>query len=424
MKIHMIGIGGIGMSALAQLYLTKGFVVTGSDRDHSKTTDLLEEKGVAIFYPQKAENVSEGTERAIYSDAIGEDNPERVRARELNIPEISYFDALGEISKAMPTVAVAGTHGKTTTTAMLTKILIGARKSPTAIIGSIVKDFGSNFVEGGTELFVVEACEYRDHLLKLSPYILIITNMEWDHTDWFRTEADMFETFKKAMQKVPMSGTIIVHRTSLFEVKELLNGVTAKIVEYEGEEVPELRLVGEFNRMNARAAKKAAKILDPTLRDESIDASLKDFEGTWRRFEFKGRTAAGTDIYDDYAHHPTAVEATIQAARERFPGKKIVVAFQPHLYSRTRDLFHGFAHALALADRVVLAPIYAAREEPIPGVSSDMLKKEIEKKNRQVILATSLANVETLLRKEDTVGDIIITMGAGDIYKVAEQLTV
>lgn len=422
-KVHMVGIGGIGMSALAQLLVRKGVQVSGNDRDVSPTTELLEAQGIMVHIGHSAEVVSDDIELLVYSDAIPKDAPERTAARSKGIPEKSYFAMLGEVTKGTRTIAVAGTHGKTTTTGMLAHILKEAGEKPSAIVGSIVRDFGSNFLPGRDDLLVVEACEYKDHLLELSPEILVITNLELDHTDHFHNLDALQDTFKKAVSRVPASGAIIANPHDA-SVAAVLAVAQARIVDYTKEFVPELSLIGEFNRENARAAKAAARATYAGFEDAVADAALQSFKGSWRRFEYKGKTAGGAIVYDDYAHHPTAVAKTIAAARERFPGMRIVVAFHPHLYSRTRDFMDEFAKALAAADEVVLAPIYPAREQPIDGVTSD-------------VLATKVANLGTVasaLPSFDTVrahlsgvsvlpsNTLLITMGAGDIYKIAEQL--
>lgn len=386
------------MSALAQYYVARGHQVTGEDRSAQPTTELLVKKGISVLIGEG--EVPVGTELLVYSDAIPESAPARASARAGGIPERSYFQALGEVSRGVQTIAVSGTHGKTTTTAMLVKILKDAGKNPTAIIGSIVKDFGSNFVDGSPDLFVVEACEYKDHILELNPSILVITNIEWDHTDWFKTEADMRATFDRAIAKA----------------ERVIDAST-----YRSEPDFELQLIGTFNKDNARAAAAAAKAAFPDITDEQIAASLKTFHGSWRRFEYKGKTKLGVPVYDDYAHHPTAIRATLAAAREKFPGEPITIAFHPHLYSRTKDLFADFAAELAKADRVVLAPIFGAREVADGTVSSDSLAAAIAKTNSNVKSLPSLDAVYSELSTLDS--GLIITMGAGDIYKVADKLT-
>lgn len=419
--IHMVGVGGIGMSALAQLLLSQGKQVTGSDRDASPITVLLEEKGVRVTIGHAQNAVPQSTELLIYSDAVPNTNPERELAAMMSIPEMSYFTALGEISRPMRTIAVAGTHGKTTTTAMLAKILDYCDKKPTAVIGSVVKDFGSNFLPGREDLLVVEACEYRDHLLEFSPEILVITNLELDHTDYFPNIEALQETFSKAVANVPAHGCIVANPYDPV-VAKVLENAGAPIIDYTTQTVPELKQIGEFNRMNARAAKAAARVAFPHLQEEYTDKALIDFKGSWRRFDYKGETPAGALVYDDYAHHPTAIEKTILAAREQFPERTIVVVFHPHLYSRTRDLFAGFVGALALADRVILAPIYGAREENPNDISSQKLAVAIANMNENVVALPDFDTIRTALLATTSGNDLIITMGAGDIYKVAEQI--
>jgi UDP-N-acetylmuramate--alanine ligase len=409
--IHMAGIGGIGMSALAQYLVHTGHTVSGEDRDSSPTIDLLEAKGVDVtigvgFHPD--------AELLIYSDALTPDHPTRIYAKGAGIKELSYFEALGEVSRKARTIAVAGTHGKTTTTGMLAKILDHAGKEPTAIIGSIVRDFESNFLAGDETLFVVEACEYRDHLLKLTPSILVITNLELDHTDYFPNIEALQETFRTAVKAVPHDGAIITDLNDPI-IAAVLDSAVATVVDYTGTSVPHL------NKQNARAAKTAAKVAFPDIDESTIDEALEEFQGSWRRFEFRGETPKGAQVYDDYAHHPTAMEKTIAAAREQFPDKYIVVAFHPHLYSRTKSFFEEFAIALAHADRAFVAPIYAARETPDPTVSSDALAERASEIGGTVMSLPTFDAIREKLLEEDE-NSVIITMGAGDIYKVAEQI--
>lgn len=418
-RIHMVGIGGIGLSALAQLLKEKGNEVSGSDRDESPTTELLRKHGIEVA-------IGHGTfdadvELLVYSDAVPPENTERVQAREMGIPQKSYFELLGEVSKSMRTLAVSGTHGKTTTTGMTAAILKAAHKFPTAIIGSIVRDFESNFLSGRDEIFVVEACEYRDHMLELSPEILVITNLELDHTDFFPSLGALQNSFRAAMEKVPASGFIVTDPHDP-NIAPLLEQVKATVVDYTKESVPELLLIGEFNRANARAAKAAARALYPDIDEAVADEALRNFRGSWRRFEFKGTTVNGAQVYDDYAHHPTAIEKTIAGAREKFPDKTIIVAFHPHLYSRTKSFLNEFAEALAKADRAIVAPIYAAREVDDGSVSNHVLSDLARSKGGQVMAIDSFEEIRSVLESEGE-GALIITMGAGDIYKVAEQIT-
>lgn len=430
-KIHFIGIGGIGMSALAQYYIDHGVVVTGSDREASLVTELLEKRGIKVLIGQKVESVPGDTELVVYSDAVVEGSegyPERLRARELGIRELSYFQALGEVSKDKKTIAVAGTHGKTTTTGMLAKILKDAGASPTAIVGSIVKDFGSNYLHGSSDLFVVEADEYKAHLLELSPTVLVVNNLEWDHTDFYPALAAMQETFQKAIERVPAEGAIVTDISNP-TIAPLLAGAKARVIDYTQEPTYTLSLPGEFNQQNARAAAAAARAVlscgyqmsTETDCGHLISTSLASFRGTWRRFEYKGKTAQGAEVYDDYAHHPTAVRETLKALRAKVSGK-IIVAFHPHLYSRTRDLLDDFAIAFSNADEVLIAPIYPAREVNDGSISSEILAERIRATGTDATTYASFEEIEQALadvKAEDT----IITMGAGDIYKIADALT-
>lgn len=418
-KVHFIGIGGIGMSALAQMMRGDGFRVSGSDRESGPVTELLESEGITVMIGQKGENVPEDADIVVYSDAVPEDNPERARAAELGIPQLSYFCMLGKVSAGKRAIAVAGTHGKTTTTGMLAKILKDAGASPSAIVGSIVKDFGSNYLRGDSDLLVVEACEYRDHLLELAPYVLVINNLEWDHTDYFPSLAALQDTFRKAIARVPEDGVIVTDPSNP-NIARLLAAARARIVDYTEEPAYELRLPGAFNQDNARAAAAAARVVFPDLDKSDLSKSLAAFHGTWRRFEYKGKTENGADVYDDYAHHPTAVKATLEALRAKTSGK-VFVAFHPHLYSRTRDLLDEFAGAFADADHVFIAPIYAAREADDGTISNEILAECIRATGVDAVALDSFDAIEQALAGAGK-DDAVMTMGAGDIYKVADTL--
>ncbi len=423
-SVYMVGIGGIGMSALAQLYASRGVRVSGSDREESPVTTMLAARGIEVSIGHDQCLIPADTELLVYSDAVPSSNPERVRAAEMGIREVSYFEALGEVSKDACTIAVSGTHGKTTTTGMLAKILRDCDKEPTAIVGSIVRDFppagGSNFLLGKEELLVVEACEYRGHLLKLHPNILVITNIELDHTDYFPSLEALQDTFREAVARVPADGVIVANPSDPI-VAGVLGDAKAPILDYTTQTVPALEQIGEFNRDNARAAKCAARAAFPHLQEEYVDKALLDFKGSWRRFEYRGETPQGALVYDDYAHHPTAIAKTIEATREKFPDKKIIVAFHPHTYSRTRSLMQDFGRALATADESIIAPIYAAREEPDPAVTSEVLADVTRRYGGNSLALDSFDAIrDKLLTYDDR--HLIITMGAGDIYKVAEQI--
>ena len=397
-SIHMVGIGGIGMSALAQLYVHEGARVTGSDRSAQPTTQMLEEKGIAVAIGSHADMVPEDTDLLVYSAAVPSENAERMRARELGMLELNYPEALGQATVGKRLIAVVGTHGKTTTTAMIGKMLEDAGKDPTVVVGSIVPQWQTNFRPGGSDLFVVEACEYRKHFLAFHPEVLVVTNIEWDHTDFYKTEAEFIAAFD--------------------EVKAQAGRVIDASV-YQATSVPELHLPGSFNQDNARAAKAGVMALCPDIDEAVLDESLRNFKGTWRRFEYKGAVVGGADLYDDYAHHPTSIVKTIQAAREKFLGKQIVVFFHPHLYSRTRDLFDGFVAALKTADQVYVLPVFAAREPHDASVSNEALAEAIRKNGGT---AEAVGGMEEVTEKIKSFGaeTVVFTMGAGDVYKAGE----
>ena len=418
-KAHFVGIGGIGMSALAQYMHAHGVQVTGSDREASPVTEMLEAKGIGVFLTHEAINVPDDIDALIYSDAVPEENVERVVARDRLTPQMSYFEALGKVSEGKRTVAVAGTHGKTTTTGMLARILKDAGASPTAIVGSLVEDFGSNYLPGDSDLFVVEACEYKRHFLNVTPEVLVITNIELDHTDYFRDLVDVQDAFRTLIERVPEHGAIVTDATHP-NISSLLLNTKAKVIDYTMETVYDIRLPGEFNVMNARAAAAAARAVLPTISNDTIKSSLADFHGTWRRFQYRGKTVSGADVYDDYAHHPTAIRGTLAELRARTKGK-VFVAFHPHLYSRTRDLLEGFGAAFKDADYVLIAPIYAAREIDDGSVSSELLAERIISNGTE---ATALPSFDAIQEALGVAGpdDVIMTMGAGDIYKVTDAL--
>lgn len=416
---HFIGIGGIGVSAIARLMLIRGVIVSGSDRDHSLITEKLEADGATIFRGHDADYVPEHCELVVYSPAVHDDNPELVVARERGIQTLSYPEALGIISRGMRTIAVSGTHGKTTTTAMIAEILVGANLSPTVIVGSLLKS-GSNFIAGTSDIFVVEACEYKRSFLQLSPEILVITNIDNDHLDYYGTIEGVQQAFTELAEKVPGSGTIVCDPNDPF-VAPVLAKAVARIVDYTKENLTTLLAVpGEHNIKNAKAAVAVARTLG--VDDSEAEKLVAQFPGTWRRMEYKGETEKGALVYDDYAHHPTEIRATLQGFRAKHPLGRIRVVFQPHLYSRTKLLLNDFAQSFRNADEVIVAPIYAAREAPDPSVSADLLAWEMAKYHSNPRAFNDFPAIEKYLRDTASANDIIITMGAGDIYKVGEAL--
>lgn len=422
-KIHFIGVAGIGMSAVAQYFLSEGHRVSGSDLEVSPVTELLEKKGVQIFIEQRPENISSDIDLVVYSLAVGPENPEFKKAQEFGIKIISYPEALGLISKDKYTIAVSGSHGKTTTTAMIAKIMIDAGLSPSVIAGSLMSEYKSNFVSGRSDYFLVEACEYKRSFLELNPNILVITNIEAEHLDYYKDLGDVQSAFWKMAKKLGKEDFLVCNIND----RNLQPIITSKeiecnIVDYYSLGSPgfKLRVPGRHNEENAKAALSVAAIF--SIAGEKAAKSLEDFQGTWRRLESKGKTAKGALVFDDYAHHPTEIKATLSSLKEMFPDKKIVVVFQPHLYSRTKILLKDFAGSFAGASEVIVAPIYAAREEIDPEIDSGMLAKEIGETGLKSSSLGSFEEIIEYLKINFDSRHIIATMGAGDVYKIAEEI--
>jgi len=414
-KVFFIGIGGIGISALAKMALSCGMEVSGVNDEDGKTVESLRELGVMVT-SQKELKETPQADLYVYSDAWLYRGPEIIdQAKKTGKPVLSYFEALGQFAKKYKVIAIAGTHGKTTTTAMVCSILIDAGLDPTCVVGSFVKklapsdgELGSNFRRGNSEYLVVEADEYNRHFLNFYPYIGVVTNIEADHLDYYKDLADVQDAFD-----------------------QLLSQSENKITDYKKylDKVPKLAVPGEHNRMNAAAALAVSDFLNINL--ALAQKSLAEFSGTWRRLEKKGKTLEGAIIYDDYAHHPTEILASLQALRELYPvgAKKITVLFQPHLYSRTKALFEDFAKSFKQADRVLLLPIYFAREDKDESISSEKLANAIcadfLKGEREAFVQafSDFASAERFVSDLKLGGeDVFVSMGAGEAYKVAEKV--
>jgi UDP-N-acetylmuramate--alanine ligase len=416
-NVYIVGIGGIGLSAFAQLLASQGTRVVGSDRGDSPTTELLRSKGVEVFIGHDARNMPQDLDVLIYSDAIPAHNPERAHAHDLGIPELSYFEALGKVANEKKVIAISGAHGKTTTTAMLIDVFEDAGLEPVGVVGSLRAKTKSNFRAGTGEYFIVEADEYLRHFLQFNPFGLVITNIDEDHLDYYHDLADIQSAFRTLAQKVPTHGFVVCNMQDE-KVKPVIEGLTCSVIDYGKYLEPALSLkVLPFNMVNAAAALAVADALSINL--ETTRQSLEKFAGTWRRFEYKGTTQNGAVVYDDYGHHPTEVTATLKSVREHFPGKRIIVAFHPHLYSRTKILLEEFTSAFDAADVALIAPIFAAREAPDPTISSEILAERIRARGRDA-RAVTLGEVTDEIRKAGK-DDIFITMGAGDIYKAGEE---
>ena len=423
--IHFIGIGGIGMSALARFFLREKKRVQGSDRAVSQITEALESEGVVFFAEQVASNISVDIDMIVYTEAMSPEHEEMKEARALGVPMMNYFEALGLVANPYYLIAVAGTHGKTTTTAMLTDVLEEAGLDPTAVIGSLRGKTGSNFRGGKSQYAIVEACEYKRDFLHLKPDILVITNIEFEHVDYYKDLADVQDAFHTLAKSVPEEGFIIID-TAHGNSAAVLEGVKATIVDYRSyiDLLLPLRQPGLHNRLNAAAA--AAVAAQLKIQPEVVATALEYFAGTWRRFEYKGdfvTESAKVPVYDDYAHHPTEIAATIAGVRELYPTKKLTVVFQSHTFSRTTELFTDFVGALSKADKVYMLPIYAAREENTSGVSSEQLAAALFKAGTQAECFLTHGALAEAVKKNVGTDDVVVVMGAGDITKVADLLT-
>ncbi len=447
-KFHFIGIGGISMSGLAELMLSEGFKVSGSDMQESSLTSFLSEKGAVISFPQSEKNITDDIDAVIYTAAIHEDNPEFMEVKRRNLPLYTRAEFLGEIMKRYPvSVAVSGTHGKTTTTSMLSEILLKADKDPTLSVGGMLKSIGGNFRVGGRDYFVTEACEYTNSFLSFHPTLSIILNVDADHLDFFKDLDDIRDSFKKFASLLPENGTLVINRDT-YGFDEITEGLHARVVTFGADDKTgfhpedisynasgypsftifngdtslgraELRIPGDHNILNACAAAAAASEIgiDPSF----ILSGLSEFTGTERRFEHKGYIKEGVELIDDYAHHPSEIRASLAAAR-RYTKGRIWCVFQPHTYSRTKALLHEFAEALSLADEVVLAEIYPARETDTLGISSEDLAREIVSLGHNARYPGSFQTIEKFLSENCIHGDLLITMGAGDVYKIGDAL--
>ncbi len=451
--VHFIGIGGISMSGLARILVKEGFPVSGSDREESELTKELEEIGIRVACPQSADNIRRFSDPepigvVVYTAAIHPDNPELASAVEAGIPTMTRAELLGQImSHYSDSVAVAGTHGKTTTTAMISRILLDAGKDPTVSVGAIVPEIGGNLRIGDGSAFVAEACEYTNSFLSLFPRYAVILDIEADHLDFFKDLADIRASFARFAALVPEDGAIVIgdnvedpdEITGSGECKRIVTfglgekaDVRASEISYSGagssflmsfsdgaEPVRvTLGVPGEHNILDALAAAAVAKLMGIDAR-QTAD-SLARFKGAARRFEKLGEWN-GVTIVDDYAHHPTEIAATLSAART-MGYSRIWCVFQPHTYSRTKALLDGFADALQAADLVVLADIYAARETDTLGISSADIMAKIRKNGHSCEHFPSFSDIKSHLLKNCREGDLLIFMGAGDVDKIGYSM--
>lgn len=446
-SIYFMGIGGISMSGLAEILLQEGFCVSGSDAHESELTDRLEAKGAKIHYGHCTANITGDIDVVVYTAAIHPGNPEYDEAIRRGIPMLSRAELLGQMMRNYrQSVAIAGTHGKTTTTSMVTEVLLAADMDPTISVGGILPSIGGNIRVGSPELFVTEACEYTNSFLSFFPTVEIILNIEADHLDFFKDIDDIRHSFRLFAERLPENGTLIIS-SDIDRYEEITGGLSCRVItvgmdaksDYSAADIRydefacpvftlceagepagqiSLSVPGEHNVHNALAAIAVAKLLG--VPSDALLKGLKGFTGTNRRFEKKG-VIGGVTIIDDYAHHPQEIAATLAAAKN-YPHKKLWCVFQPHTYTRTKAFLDEFAEALSMADEVVLADIYAARETDNLGISSRDIAERIEKMGVKVNYFPTFDEIETFILENCSGGDLLITMGAGDIVKVGDRL--
>ncbi len=448
--VHCIGIGGIGVSAIAEILNSQGYTVSGSDMKKSDVTERLLFQGIHVYYGHAAENI-EGADLVVYSAAVSPENPEILAAREQNIPVVSRAEALGSLMSEYDTsIAISGTHGKTTTTSMVSLILEKAGTDPTILIGGNLSEFHGNAKIGHSNYFVTEACEYMDSFLSLRPRIEIILNIDSDHLDYFKDIDHIVQSFDKFASLIPENGLIVAYDANPF-VASIIQKIdddriitfgfnpgstySAANLGFDSNGYPEFDVVkegislahihlsvpGEHNIANSLAAFAICHTLgvDPVIIKEVLD----NFHGTQRRFDVIGTTAGGVRIIDDYAHHPTEIKATLRAAQQT-PHNRLWCLFQPHTYTRTRALFNEFAESFDDADVLCMAEIYAAREKNIYKMSSKDLVRKIrqEHPDKEAYYFHTLEDIAQFVGDNAMPGDTVITMGAGDIYKIADIL--
>lgn len=447
--VYFIGIGGISMSGLAEILLSEGFTVSGSDWNRSPLTEQLEAQGARINYgkPQKAENITDDVDLVVYTAAVHNDNPEFAQVLRKKIPALTRAQFLGQLMRNYKTpIAISGTHGKTTTTSMVSEILLHADTDPTLSIGGILKSIHGNIRVGRSGLFVTEACEYTNSFLSFFPKIGLILNIEEDHLDFFKNIDDIRASFRRFAQLIPSDGTLIIS-AEIANYHEITEGLACRVITFgmtpdadyypsditynefadatfrlhrfgaAGESVS-LGIPGEHNILNALAALALSDLLG--IAPQKAGEALHTFHGTVRRFEYKG-IVNGITIIDDYAHHPTEITATLKAA-QNYPHRTLWCVFQPHTYSRTKAFLDDFARALSLADKVILADIYAARETDTLGISSADIRDRIQKEGKDCFYFHTFDEIEKFILENCINGDLLITMGAGDVVNIGENL--
>ena len=446
-KIHMIGIGGISMSGIAEILANWGFSVSGSNNVDSEILHTLENAGIKVFVGHDAKNVI-GADCVVYTAAIHQDNPELVHAKELGIPTIERSDFLGELTRCYKnTIAISGTHGKTTTTSLVSLCFLEALRDPSIQVGAIIKELDGNYRVGNSEHFVIEACEYVESFLKFSPKAEIILNIDNDHLDYFKTFENIKKAFVKYVKLLPNDGLLVINgddkncldlpqytnaKVITYGIENINADFVAKDIEFDNDGFPEfdvykkgeffekikLSVPGGHNVLNALACISLCDYYGIDKKD--LQSALKKFTGAHRRFEFKGKVN-GASIYDDYGHHPTEIVATSKSVANKKHNKSWVV-FQPHTYSRTKNLLDDFAHALLNFDNVIVLDIYAARETNTYNISSKDLVDKIISLGKDAKYIPDFDECVSFLKDNVQKDDLILTLGAGTVTKIGPML--
>lgn len=445
---YFIGIGGISMSGFAELLHDNGFTVRGSDAARSKITDHLSSLGIQVVYGQQYDNITSDIDFVVYTAAIHSDNPEFKAAQDLGLPMMERAEMVGQVMKNYKNaIGISGTHGKTTTTSMLSQIFLHADLDPTISVGGILEAIHGNIRIGHSENFITEACEYTNSFLKFHPTAGVILNVDADHLDFFHDLDDIRASFRRFAELIPADGVLVVN-SDIDKLDTIIHGLPCRIItfgldngaDYQavnlrfdkqgcgsfelvrcGENTGiriQLAVIGKHNIANALSAVALAEYYQIPL--EQIQSGLLAFRGTERRFEEKG-SFQGVTVIDDYAHHPTEIKATLTAAG-KYPHNHLWCVFQPHTYSRTKALLHEFAEALSLAEHVILTDIYAAREADPGDISSRTLQEEMQQLGKEVCYLSDFEEIQEYLLKNCVDGDLLITMGAGNVVEIGENL--
>lgn len=444
-NIHFIGIGGVSMSGLAMYLSKEGFNVSGSDRTASDTTKHLESIGIKVFNSHDASNITEETDLVVFTSAIAKDNPELLEAKKHEIYCAERAELLGKVMERFKyPISIAGTHGKTTTTSLVSSVLLSANVDPTITVGGYLPAINGNFRVGSNDYFVVETCEYCDNFLWFKPYSAIILNVELDHTDYFKSEEQYYNSFNKFAKNVQKDGCLVINN-GIKDYEKVIDNIEATVITigfenadfvaknieynakynkfdvYKGDEFVatiQTQVKGEHNVLNSLCTFALCDYLN--INQTDIVNGLAEFSGINRRLQFKG-DVNGVDIYDDYAHHPTEIKTTLKTV-SNMGYNNVYVIFQPHTYSRTKSLLTDFSHSFENATKAVFIDIFSAREAFDPSVSSKQLSELVDNYSNNGVYMDSFESAKDYVTSIAKKGDIILTMGAGDVYKIGDTM--